>query len=117
MKRKWRFFFLNFFGPAIVDVVASIAVIGEAGSEAGFGGQLPDGIGLAAANSGDPAGAELHRHAAESLLPDPAADSIGGLEDHDVVDAVLGENLRRRDTLKIEKIGQSKKKKSREKKQ
>lgn len=89
-----------FGGPSIVDVEASIAVVGEAGSEAMLGGEFPNRVSFLAADAGDPTGAELHRHAAELLLADPAADAVRRLENHQVLYAFLGEHLRRRDTLK-----------------
>lgn len=82
----------------IVDVVTSVAVVGEAGAEIGVSSELPDGIGLLAANTGDPAGAELHRDAAEVLLPNPATDPVRRLQYEDVVHAILSQNLRRRYT-------------------
>ena len=86
------------YGPPIVDVVSRITVIGEAGSESGASGELPNRIGLLASDAGDPASAELHRHAAEVLLPDSPSDSVRRLENHDVLDSVLRQNLRRRNT-------------------
>lgn len=88
-------------GPAIVDVVASIAVVREAGSEAVFACEFPHRVRLSAADAGDPTGTELNRHAAETLLADPAADAVGGFEDHQVLHAVLGQHLRRGDSFKI----------------
>lgn len=90
-------------GPAIVDIVASIAVVGEASSEAVFGGEFPNRIDFSAADADDPTGTELRRHTAERLLADPAADAVGRLEDHQVLHAVLRQHLRRRDTFKSEK--------------
>lgn len=87
-------------GPAIINVVARIAVVGEAGTEAELDAKFPNRVGLRAPNACDPSGTELHRHAAETLLADPAADAVRSLQDHQVLYAVLGQHLRRRDTFK-----------------
>lgn len=87
-------------GPAIINVVARIAVVGEAGAELELSGEFPNGVGLLAADASDPSGTELHRHAAEALFADPAADAVRGLQDHQVLYAVLGQHLRRSDTFK-----------------
>ena len=87
-------------GPAVVDVVARIAVVGEACADAELRGKLPNRVRQRTADAGDPTSSKLHRHAAKTLLPDPSADSIRRLQNHHVLDAVLRQHLRRSDTLK-----------------
>lgn len=87
-------------GPAVVDVVARIAVVGEASADAEFRGEFPNRVGERTANAGDPTGSKLHRHAAETLLADPAADAIRRLQNHHVLDAVLRQHLGRSNTFK-----------------
>lgn len=84
--------------PVIVDVVASVAVVGEAGTEIGVASELPYRIGLFSTDAGDPAGAELHRDAAELLLPNPAPDPVRRLQYHHILHAILRQHLRRRYT-------------------
>ncbi len=86
----------NGYIPAVVDVVASIAVVGEASTEARIVGELPDRIGLFATDTGDPTGTELHRHASETFFSDPPADSVRSLQNHHVLYPVLCQHLRRR---------------------
>lgn len=84
--------------PAVVDVVTSVAVVGEAGTEIGAAGELPDRIGLLSADTGYPTGAELHRDATELLLPYPAAYPVRRLKYDHVLYAILRQHLRRRYT-------------------
>jgi len=86
--------------PAVVDVVARIAVVGEASADAELRGEFPHGVGQRTADAGDPTGSKLHRHPAETLLADPAADAIRRLQNHQVLDAVLSQHLGRSDTFK-----------------
>ena len=86
----------NGYIPAVVDVVASIAVVGEASTEARIVGELPDRIGLFATDTGDPTGTELHRHASETFFSDPPADSVRSLQNHHVLYPVLCQHLCRR---------------------
>jgi hypothetical protein len=60
----------------IVDVEASIAIIGEASSEIMFHGEFPNRIRFSTSDTGDPTSTEFHRHATETFLTDPATDSV-----------------------------------------
>lgn len=82
----------------IVDVVTSVAIVGETGAEIGVASELPDGIRLFSADAGDPASAELHRDAAELLLPNPPPNPVRRLQYQNVLHAILGQHLRRRYT-------------------
>lgn len=84
------------YGPLIVDVEASIAVIGEESAEIRFLGKLPDRVRLSSSDADYPAGAELHRQASEILFSDPAADTVRSFQNHYVLHAVLDQNFRRR---------------------
>lgn len=83
-------------GPAIVDVEASITIIGEASPEVWLFGELPGRVRLFSTDSNYPTGAEFHRHASEILLSDPTADTVRSLKNHNVLYAVLDQHLRRR---------------------
>lgn len=66
----------EFFEPLIVDVVTSIAIIGVACSEILFNGEFPNRIRFSTSDAGDPTGTEFNRHATETFLTDPSADSV-----------------------------------------
>ena len=81
--------------PAIIDIVASIAVVGEESSEAEFAGQFPNWITLSSSHAGDPTGAEFRRNSSEVLLPDPPADTVRSLQNHHILHAILRQHFRR----------------------
>lgn len=90
--------------PVIVDVVTSVAVVGEEGTEIGLVSQFPDGIWLFAANSGYPTSTKLHRYAAKLLLPYSPSNSVRRLQYNHVIHSVLRQNFSCRYTWKCENI-------------
>lgn len=90
-----------FCGPLIIDVIASIAIIGEACSYIMLNGEFPHRIGFSTSDAGDPSRTEFHRHTTKTFLTDPAADSVWSLKDYYILYTVLSQHFCCGNTFKL----------------